>query len=171
LFPKENLAIAVLTNTFDESAVIEVERQIAAAVLPQYSAAFRGEAARRRNAPPEPSLPNELKGRWTGTVYTWQSKLPMIIDFRPNGDVHVKIGDQIESLLQEIHYRDGNLVGRFAASIPTEDAMRHPHTVALNLWLDGGTLRGEASALTWDTELNYFSLPSYTELARSELHK
>jgi len=171
LFPKENLAIAVLTNTFDESAVIDVERRIAAAVLPQYSAALRDEAARQKNTPLEPSLPKELRGRWTGTVYTWQSKLPMIINFRPDGDVHVKIGDQIESLVQEIQYRDGNLVGRFAASIPTEDAMRHPHTVALNLWLDCGVLRGEASALTWDTELNYFDLPSYVELARSEVHK
>lgn len=175
LFPSENLAIAVLTNTFDESAVIDVQQEIAAAVLPAYAEARRAAAphpAPKVSTPDTaPKLPDELIGHWSGTLYTWQSTIPMTLDFRPGGDIHVKLGDQVESLVSEVRYQGGNLTGRFAASILTDDAVRHPHTVALNVWLQHDQLRGEASAITWDTQLFYFWLPSYLELSKAALGK
>jgi hypothetical protein len=74
-------------------------------------------------------------------------------------------------VLSEVRYKDHNLIGRFAGSIPTGDAMRHPHSVVLNVWLEKNELQGEASAATWDTELNYFELPSYVQLSRAEGRK
>jgi hypothetical protein len=116
-------------------------------------------------------LLGDLVGHWAGKVQTWMSTIPITLECKPDGDIHVKLGDQLESVLNEVEYQDGNLVGRFAGNIATEDAMRHPHSVVLNVWLEKNELRGEASAATWDTELNYFELPSYVELSRGEGRK
>jgi len=59
----------------------------------------------------------------------------------------------------------GQLVGRFLATIPTEDARRHPHSVLLNLHLRDGALTGQASAQTLGTPY-YFALTSYVQLTR-----
>jgi CubicO group peptidase (beta-lactamase class C family) len=172
LFPTENLAIAVLANTFNEDAVVGIQQEIAAAVLPKYAAALH------TPAPPRPASPttaklhgDDLVGHWVGNVRTWQSTIPIALDCKPDGDIHIKLGDQLESVLNEVQFQDGNLVGRFAGNIPTEDAKRHPHSVVLNVWFEKNRLRGEVSAATWDTELNYFELPSYVELSRAEIHK
>ena len=170
LFPTENLAIAVLANTFDESSVIDVQQKIAAAILPEY-AAYRAPAPAQRAPLAPTNQVAELAGHWTGQLRTWQSTIPITLDYKPDGDIHVKIGDQVEGVLGEIRYRNGNLMGRFAGTIPTTDVLRHPHSVALSVWIEGDKMRGEASAITWDTELNYFELPSYVELSRAEGRK
>lgn len=167
LFPSEDLAIAVLTNTFNESAVIDVEQQIAAALLPKYAAALHSETSPKPSSS-TPKFPDSLFGHWTGTVEMWpRTNISIALECKPDGDIHVRLGDQLESVLNEVRYRDGNLVGRFAGNLPTNDAMHHPHTVVLNVWLEKNKLRGEASAITWDTELNYFDLPSYVELSKT----
>jgi hypothetical protein len=171
LFPTENLAIAVLTNTFNEWAVIDVQQQIASAVLPKYAAALHTATPTPPSSPTSANFPGDLVGHWAGNVRTWQSTIPITLDCKPDGDIHIKLGDQLESVLSEVRYQDHNLIGRFAGSIPTADAMRHPHSVVLNVWLEKNELRGEASAATWDTELNYFELPSYVQLLRAEGRK
>ncbi len=171
LFPNENLAIAVLTNTFNEWAVVDVQQQIAAAVLPKYAAALHTATPTPPTPPAPTKLLGDLVGHWAGKVQTWMSTIPITLECKLDGDIHVKLGDQLESVLNEVEYQDGNLVGRFAGNIATEDAMRHPHSVVLNVWLEKNELRGEASAATWDTELNYFELPSYVELSRGEGRK
>lgn len=171
LFPNENLAIAVLTNTFNEWAVVDVQQQIAAAVLPKYAAALHPATFTPPTPPAPTKLLGDLVGHWAGRVQTWRSTIPITLECKPDGDIHVKLGDQLESLLNEVKYQDGNLVGRFAGNIATEDAMRHPHSIVLNVWLEKNRLRGEVSAATWDTELNYFELPSYVEVSRAEIRK
>jgi CubicO group peptidase (beta-lactamase class C family) len=171
LFPAENLAIAVLTNTFNEWAVIDVQQQMAAAVLPKYAAALHTVTSTSPSSATSANFPGDLVGHWAGNVRTWQSTIPIILDCKPDGDIHIKLGEQIESVLSEVRYQDGNLTGRFAGSIPTEDAVRHPHSIVLNVWLEKNELRGNASAATWDTELNYFELPSYVELSRAGARK
>jgi CubicO group peptidase (beta-lactamase class C family) len=167
LYPKEDLAIVVLANTFNENAVVDTAQQIAAAVLPKYAAALHAPGAPNVK-PPETKLQptSDLLGQWVGSLHTWQRTIPLSLTFQPDGDIHVKVGDELEALLNEIVYKDGNLMGRFAGTIPTPDATRHPHTIQLNVFLRNGKLSGEASAVTWDTPLNYFALSSYVELSK-----
>jgi len=123
LFPTENLAIAVLTNTFNEWAVIDVQQQIASAVLPKYAAALHTATPTPKTLPAPAKLLGEWVGHWAGTVQTWRSTIPITPECKPDGDIHVKLGDQLESVLNEVQYQDGNLDGRFAGNIPTEDAI------------------------------------------------
>ena len=107
----------------------------------------------------------ELLGEWTGTLRTWERAIPMTIVVQPDGDVHVKIAGGLETILDGPTWRDNNLTGRFAGSIPTLDAKRWSHHVLLNVRLRNGMLHGTASALQ-EVEPVYFALSSYVALTR-----
>lgn len=169
LFPTENLAVVVLTNA-ETNNLGRVAGEIAAAMLPRYAVGWRERMARRTDIPPTtarvPFAPTpELLGEWTGTLRTWERSIPMTLVVQPDGDVHVKIEGQLETILDGPSWRDNNLTGRFAGSIPTPDANRWPHHVLLNLRLRNGTLNGTASALQ-EIEPVYFALSSYVALTR-----
>src|SRR5208282_2683010 len=72
LYPDEDLAVVVLTNTGDSDAVPEIEREIAGALVPRYAKALAAEA-KPPEAPKNLYHPTpEFLGTWTGTLRTWQ---------------------------------------------------------------------------------------------------
>src|SRR5205823_7630598 len=92
---------------------------VAGAVLPKFA-----EAARQRMQPTGPPArapftapPSELLGEWTGTLRTWERTVPMSIVFQPDGDVHVRLEGQLETLLDQVSWRENHLTGRFAGTI------------------------------------------------------
>jgi len=167
LYPSENMAIVVLTNT----SVVEVYRiaeEIAVTMLPKYAAAReeRRKVEPASSPPPAPFPPPDLVGSWTGNLRTYEGSVPITLLFQSDGDVHVKLGDQLRSLLNDISYRETNLTGTFTGTIPTGDQSRHlPHKVLLNVRLRDGKLSGQATALAED-EQPYFALTSYVELMK-----
>jgi CubicO group peptidase (beta-lactamase class C family) len=165
LYPSENVAIVVLTNRSNPS-VLGIAQQLAASVLPKYAEALAKKKPREEPKPPPFVPPSALLGEWSGTVRTWEDVLPFHLTFQPDGDVHVKMGEQLETLLNNARFKDGNLQGRFLGAIPTKDASRHRHAVLLNLWLRDGKLSGEATAQTVG-EPAYFALTSYAELSKN----
>ena len=173
IYPAEDLAVVVLTNcspsevSGEKDVIVEIEQDVAAAVLPRYADARRAKP-NHPEQPPEPYSPRpELIGTWSGTVRTWQSTLPLKLVFQPNGDIHVKIADQFETLLNKPHWQGKMLVGLFPGFIPTPDANRLRHYVLLELWLRNGMLQGEANAEASDLEPAHYSLSSYVELKRA----
>jgi CubicO group peptidase (beta-lactamase class C family) len=167
LYPSENVAIVVLTNKSD-GAPFRVAEEIAAAILPRYAATRAERRARQAAAPPTtpPAFPpGELAGAWTGTLRTYEGTTPIALLFQPDGDVHVTLGTQLKSLLSNVSYTNGNLVGRFAGTIPTDEQRRYASSVFLNLRLRGGAFRGQASAMSSEDPV-YYALTSYVELTR-----
>ena len=163
LYPDEKLAVVVLTNKYTGS-VGRIAQEITGAMLPRFAAAVRAREARSAAdpAPPTPFRPTpELLGEWSGTVRTYQGAVPLTLRFQPDGDVHVQLDEEMRTLLNDVSFRDGRLLGRFAGSIPTEDARRQPHTVLLNVRLRSGRLVGAASA-----QSGYFALSSLADLTR-----
>ena len=169
LYPREDVAVVVLTNR-SNNAFAAIAEEIVGTMLPKYGIAVRA----KRNAPPNPTPSSaaafkpgpELRGPWSGTVRTWQGTVRLSLDIRPDGDVHVALGDQYETLLNQTRFRDGMLTGRFAGTIPTPDASRHPHTVRIELLLRGDQLAGQVSAVT-EVEPRHCALSSYAELRRA----
>jgi CubicO group peptidase (beta-lactamase class C family) len=164
LYPEENLVIVVLTNKYT-GMVAPIAREIASAMLPRFRAAMRQREAEpaadtRSRAQPTTSTP-ELRGEWSGTIETYQGTVPLTLVFQPDADVHVQMGEEMRTLLNDVSFRSGQLLGRFAGSIPTEDARRHPHSILLNLRLLDGRLVGAATA-----QSSFFALSSYVDLEK-----
>lgn len=169
LYPEEDLAVVVLTNR-SGGVVGRVAHEIVSAVLPQYGATARErrEAAAANAAPESKFSPTPaLLGSWSGTVFTPEDTIPLTLVFQPDGDVHARLGDELVTLVNDVSFEGGQLVGRFMGTIPAEDTRRHPHVVQLNLRLRGQSLSGAVTAHT-PGEPAYFALSSYGELRRQD---
>ena len=177
LYPHENLVVAVVTNR-QTGSVDRVAEAIAAALLPRYAAARRARAARTtgdtgtaasgtvpagsRAPDAAPAGSPELLGEWTGQIATSEGTVRLTLRVQPDGDVHVQLGDELRTLLNDASVERGVLAGRFAGTIPTGDARRHPHTVLLTVRPREGKLVGAATA-----QGDYFALSSFVELRKS----
>jgi CubicO group peptidase (beta-lactamase class C family) len=169
IYPEEDLAVVVLTNTSGTGAVPEIERAIASALIPRYAKALAADP-KPAESPKDPYRPApEFQGTWTGTLRTWQASIPLQLIFQPDGDIHVKLGDQLETLLNDPHWEGKMLTGKFASSIPTPDAAHHAHAIHLELWQRNGKLTGEANAEATEEPAHY-SIASYVELTRAAEH-
>lgn len=191
LYPELDVAVVVLLNDLARDLRVSVSQEIVA-VLDEGYARARDEAraaaarqaaareeeageARQGDAPDDPAddrahgfdPPPELVGRWSGMLTTWDDDLPMELVVDEDGDVHVDVAGQLDTLLDDVDFVDGRLQGRHLGRIPTADVMRHPmHSVFLNLRLEGDRLYGQASAQTM-ADPTFYSLASYVELRRS----
>jgi len=174
LYPMEDVAVVVLMNAVAD--VPRISREIERVILPRYADARRRWAgdARAQQSSADSSTrfapPKELVGEWTGTLRTWERVIPMTLVMKADGDMHVRLEGQREALLTDVRWADSTLEGRHAGTIPTSDAMRWPHDIALSLRLRGGTLSGSASALT-TTDPVYFALSSYVTLTKKVVVK
>jgi CubicO group peptidase (beta-lactamase class C family) len=174
LYPDEDLAVVALTNSSPSDvysgapAIPQIADEIVSALLPRYAAARAGKG-RNPETPKETYKPRpEMIGTWTGTVRTWQDTIPLKLVFQGDGNIHVKLGDQFETLLNEPHWTGKMFVGLFPGSIPTVDVNRQRHYVRLELWQRGnGKLSGEANAEATDEPAHY-SVASYVELTHSK---
>ena len=165
LYPNENVAIALLTNARSPVHPEYLVKEIMATLSPSFGDSLRARHGRAKPAPPAFVTPAGLVGEWAGTLQTWQQTVPMRLVAQPDGDIFVWVGDQPRAVLNELTFADGRLNGRFAGSIPTDDAKRWSHSIWLDLVLGNETLAGQANAIT-TTAREMWSLGSYAELRK-----
>jgi len=142
LLPEQNIAIVALGNAASRLPA-EAASRIAATLLPKWKVTS--------NAPARPQAPTfvtppELAGTWTGTLHTYTHDLPVTLEFRPDGQVHAKLGNQLTSLVNGATFENGRFGGSFAARIGTPDTDRYLNVVQLDLKLRGNKLNGAATA-------------------------
>ncbi|HET7276091.1 MAG TPA: hypothetical protein VFI91_13060, partial [Longimicrobiaceae bacterium] len=165
LYPENDVAIAVLTNRSNRY-VSRIAQEIASVVLPGYAEALAAQSDEDDNEEEEGfSAPVSLLGEWSGEIHADGKRLPLSLTVKPDGDVHVKLGDEMATLLSNPNWHEGQLTGVFAGTIPGEDTARHDHMVQLNLYLREGRLIGSATAITYQ-EPAYFALTSFVELEK-----
>ncbi|MHB1329466.1 MAG: serine hydrolase domain-containing protein, partial [Gemmatimonadales bacterium] len=178
LYPDANAAIVVLTNA-SGAGTGEILRAAGSVVLPGFADSLKAEQARPRPTPAAATAftpPAEMVGTWTGTMRTWAKTVPFELEVRANGEMQVQMGEpmrpnqdpsgrELRALVNLPSYRDNTLSGRFAGTVPTPDVNWTPHTVAFDLRLVNGVLRGQASAQTGVDPL-FFSVASYLELRK-----
>jgi len=165
LFPTEDAAVVVLANTGNEEVVSEVADHLAEVVVPKYAETLKAQSTNEGKLPTFVPPP-ELIGQWSGDIKTWDGSVPVLLTVKADGDIHVKLGEEPEAMLTGIRFSDGNLIGRFAGTIPTKDASRYPHTVLLNLRLRERNLSGQATAQSSE-EPSHFGLTSYLVVKKS----
>jgi len=165
LIPEKQIVVAVVSNS-RRAGTVSLSEDIVAALVPAYGKQRDLESARNTEPSPEPFRPGvSLLGVWQGVVKTWKGELPVRMEIKPDGDIHIKLGDQLETVLNDTEFSNGELSGSFQGAIPTEDADRDRHSVYLDrLVLRGETLSGAAIA---DGGAHY-ALPSWIKLVRQE---
>jgi CubicO group peptidase (beta-lactamase class C family) len=174
LYPELDITVVVLLNNLARDLRVSISQEIVAALDQGYARALEAERSSGAGeavgsgaggaAGFEP--PSGLVGEWAGTVRTWEREIPMGITVSADGDVHVSVEGQLETVLNGPGFVNGRLQGRYAGRIPTPDVMRWPlHSVALDLKLEGDRLYGQASAQT-EADPTYYSLASFVDLRR-----
>lgn len=177
LYPEENVVIVVLTNR-SNGWTGRIAAELAAAVLPDYRStmdarraaaeAERGVTAGGSGTDDSVNLPVAMHGRWSGVIHTPDDTATLVLDVRERGDVHVRMGNDLETVLNEVSApAPDRLVGRFAGTLPDEHAQRHPHSILLQLVLRDGVLEGQVSAQTTGWPY-WFALTSFARLERMD---
>jgi len=173
IYPDAGVAVVALANQASPLPG-RLAADLAAAVMPGYAA----ERARRRatlaGAPPTPrtgppasfAAPAEARGTWRGTVRLHDRTVPMVL-WVGESDVRARFGDApaLWTLVNDATFANGLLGGRFVGTVPTDDARRAPHLVAMLLRLHEGTLRGWLAAQV-TVPTNDFSLSFYADLVK-----
>src|SRR5262249_172345 len=90
-------------------------------------------------------------GAWRGGVETHQGQLALMLRFKEPGDVHVRLGEQLETLLNEAKFAGDELTGVFQGDIGTSDANRRPYHLHLDLKLREGSLCGAVIVISLPT--------------------
>ncbi len=161
LLPSENMVVCVLANG-RHGRIYSLDDDILSVLLPKYGEALRARKKPEAKEPVKFSPPAELLGTWSGRLRTYEGETPLTIVFQPDGDVHIRPKDGMETLLNQVSFDKGILTGVTPAEIPTADAAKHPHIARIMLKLEDGILRGYVSAMN----NGWSALSSYAELKK-----
>jgi len=154
LVPSEKLAVVALTNS-SSPLPDQISKEILSVMLPEYArnralSETQKEQEKGQSQEPAPSFEPtpELIGKWSGSVHTYKRDIPLTFWFKESGDVHVQLGDQLKTLLNDMSFKDGCLGGRMMGDIGTEDANRRPYHLHTALKLRGQVLNGAITAIS-----------------------
>ncbi|MBI4909458.1 MAG: beta-lactamase family protein [Acidobacteria bacterium] len=158
LIPSEKVAIAVLCNARSSlpGAVSMRVRELLKVKAPASQQQTRAEDTFR---PPAPWVRT-----WKGKLVTHSGEQAVQMTIHQGGDVHVRLGTSLWTLLNQVSYRDGYLRGVLDGDVKTEDASRLPHVVQVTLRLRGDVLCGPASAVSKPGKRAGNALTSWLEL-------
>jgi CubicO group peptidase (beta-lactamase class C family) len=162
--PAEDIVVVVLVNTASDLRQ-KIANDIIGVLLPEYGAKWKAE----RDKPAEQPVPfkptPELVGEWSGELKTYEETVGVTLAIQSDGDVHVRIGNQLETLMNRVRFQDGFLTGTSYGTIPSTEARAHPHHVSYRLLLEGTVLSGFVTT-AFTTERSYGNLPSYMRLVK-----
>lgn len=160
LFPSDNIAITVLTNSRSLVAASVMEA-IERVLLP--SAVLKPPAASTSSGF---DPPKHLIGRWRGQVHTHKTPVAFTLEIQPDGNVRGRLGTQLETVLYRVGLSNGYLTGTMAGDIGTEDASRTPHTLNVMLKLRDGALVGGMTSISLPARRGGNALTHWVELKR-----
>ncbi len=162
LVPSERLAVVVLCNGGSQ-----LPHRIADQIMEKMIPAWKAPAASGQSAEMGPfQAPPELVGEWRGNLSTFEKDLPLTLRVFASGDVHAKLGNQLETLLDHPAWSENELRGAMTGDIGTADANRRAYTLSLTLKLRGNTLSGPAAAISLPGRRPGNALTQWVELKK-----
>lgn len=165
LVPEHNLSVAVLTNGGGHNLPIEIAAALIDILLPGH-VEKRAQQQNPPQIPPEWSPQDRLLGTWSGHIHTYNGDLPLHLTCQPDGDIHIKLGDQMTTLLNDPIFKDNTLTGQFNANIGTDDANKHPNHLRLNLKLHDNVLNGPTHVISTPHNRSGNALSYWTEVVK-----
>lgn len=169
LVPSEDLVVVALCNA-RSSLPSEMTRDILGAMLPEYEKQRHLASGRHEpnSQPPMPSCPPQLIGYWKGRVATYAGHQQIEVWATSDGDVQIKMGGQLTTLLNDSNLKNGVLTGRFTGDIGTNDANRRPYHLHLRLKLRQETMNGSVTAISLPGNRSGNALSYWLELDRMD---
>ena len=157
LYPDDNCATVVLTNTDVPTVRTEVTRRLAEVLFP--------------HAPAEAPDPTEepkteiekWKGTWKGTMAHIDGEIPLVVEFRSEDDVRVHVGQSPEWQMTDVAFQaDGQFRGRVNVRLRTQRGFHGNPDLEFRLDHRGERLTGAAVAFA----SGYFALSHWVTLER-----
>ena len=108
----------------------------------------------------------DLAGDWVGEVDTHLGPHRLALAIDEGGRVHVQLGDDLWTLLNNARFDGEYLRGGFRGDIGTEDANRTDSVLSLELRLRGDVLNGSVIAITLPNVRLGNALTHWAELRR-----
>jgi CubicO group peptidase (beta-lactamase class C family) len=136
--PSEHFAVVVLSNTGTPLCGY-ITGMIVKIMLPERkveSKPSEGSAEKPKDSD------SQLIGKWKGHVTTYRGDTPLVLDVRDLRDVRVRLGDQLETLLNGPGFRGGFLRGRFAGDLDLEETRGRRCVLQLEAKLRDDVLNG-----------------------------
>ena len=164
MVPAENIAVVVLLNTTSRLRNI-IANDILGVLLPKFGEGWQTEQDRERPERERFKPIPELIGEWHGEIKTYEKHAPISLKFQEDGDVHVKIENQMETLLNRVRLSDSTLTGRCYGTIPSGDGEQFPHDISFKLILKENSLSGYVST-NFNTDRSYGNFSSYIHLEK-----
>lgn len=168
--PSERVAVVVLSNT-GTPLVSYLADMIYKTLLPeakQHSSDNKPKTEAKAFSKFTPE--SRLVGLWKGKLVTYKQEFPIVLSIREDGDVHLKLADQLETLLSAPTFQDGFLRGRFVGDIAHEDARGNRYQIGLELKLreenDRAVLNGGATAFAVHEGRGSSAVTHWVELER-----
>lgn len=154
----EGIAVVVLTNFGNVNTGYVLDESLSI-LLPAYRKRRAADtaAASAPGAATEAPQSDLFTGAWAGVVRTENGDVPLSLSVRASGDIHAKLGSQLETLLNQPRFRDGRLSG-----IMTGDLGVGATALKLYLFMREGVLKG--TAVTDPSP----QLPHWVELKREQ---
>ena len=167
LIPSEDLAVAVLCNA-NGMIPFQVCDEIVSVLLPKFAENLkkRKQSAGKNLGRRKVDIPAKYIGKWEGKIKTYEGELSVRMLIQKDGDFHIKLGDQLETLINNVSYSNFNISGIFNGKIPTSDNMRHPYIVQIFLISRGNRLSGRVTASALRDGYDAFNLSSWIELKK-----
>jgi hypothetical protein len=177
IIPSEKLVVVALANSNTDLPWVVAE-EIFSLMLPgcrerraerqAKEKAEKEEKERAGKTTPGFTPPAELIGDWSGAVHTYQGEIPLTLSFKQSGDVHARLGDQLQTLLNDVELKDGRLTGRMMGDVGVEDANRRPYHLHADLTLRGNVLNGALIAITYHPNRSGHALSHWVELKKHD---
>lgn len=153
LVPSEQIALVALCN-FRGDLHRRARVDILSALLPRY-AEHRDQALAAVTEQVEPATPvlpeslaADLAGRWEGEVETHESRLPVEVEFAPDGTARGRLDSADAVALEGLQALGARIGARMPGDLRTEDARKRPGPVAFDVNLRGDVLDGALSAMS-----------------------
>ena len=142
IVPSQKLVVVVFCNAEDYDFPAIIADRIMAVMIPHWQLSSSQPSA------VDVPFASRLGGTWKGLVSTYQADIPLTLTVMPSGDVHAKLGEQWEALVNRPHLTStGFFRGIFTGSLNLPDGVRRPHVLGLNLKLRSDTvMNGEITA-------------------------
>ena len=184
ILPEKNIVVAALSNQYSEYTH-ELTEQILLNMIPDLKSVETKQTQKQEAAVQEKSKEikqSDLIGNWNGHIVTDNELIPIELVFQEDGDIHVNMPIQFESmllrtnifdvqhkmLLNKRFFNNGHLMGWYAGNIPGEHLLRCPQTTRLNLEYRNGKLIGTAAALASHPSRMHYALSYYLELEKKD---